>query len=102
MAERGKGEHTNRLDGVGPVDNRPLCMNSTIPGNAMNTKILICSYQLQCNVIFIGKFNLIIFQNLTERKKLNLLFNLASRHEDFLKAHLKKRILKTKFIHLLI
>ena len=46
-------------------------MNSTIPGNTMNTNYIICcSFQFQFNAVFIGKFNVVICQNLFGENKL--------------------------------
>ena len=44
-------------------------MSSTIPGNCMNTKYFCGSIELQCNVVFIGKFNLVICQHLSGEDK---------------------------------
>ena len=43
----------------------------------MNTKYYSCSFQLQCNVVLIGKSNLVICQNLSGGKTFKLPFYLA-------------------------
>ena len=40
-------------------------IQSTIPGNTINTKYFCTLYQLQCKRLFIGKFYLVICQNLS-------------------------------------
>ena len=40
-----------------------LWTNSTIPGNTMSTLNFSFAYQLQCNVLFNGQFDLVIFQD---------------------------------------
>ena len=47
-------------------------MNSTLSGTTMNNKYFRCSCQLHCNVLFGGKFNLVIGQNLSTVKKINI------------------------------
>ena len=37
-----------------------LLVSSTIPGNSMNTKYFSGSFQFQCNVVCVTKFNLLI------------------------------------------
>ena len=44
-------------------------MSSTIPGNTMNTKYVSCSYQLQCNVVFSVKLNLVFCHSLSQINK---------------------------------
>ena len=53
-------------------------MNALVPGNTMNTKNFRCSYQLQCNLVFIGKFQLVICQSFLVAINKNLPFNLVS------------------------
>ena len=48
-----------------------LSMNFAIPGNTIK------HFQVQCSVVFIGKFNLVTCQNMSDRRKNNLLFNFA-------------------------
>ena len=52
-------------------------MNALLPGNTMNTKNFRCSYQLQCNLVFIGKFQLVICQSFLVAINKNLPFNLV-------------------------
>ena len=45
-----------------------LWINYKIPDNSMNTEYVNCTYHLHCNVVFIGKFNFVTYQNLFGRK----------------------------------
>ena len=40
--------------------------DSTISGNTMHTKYFSFSFQVQCNVVFVGKFNFVTCQNLCD------------------------------------
>ena len=46
-------------------------MNPKIPENTMNAKHFSCSYKLQCDVVFTGKLELVICQNVSGGKKFN-------------------------------
>ena len=50
-------------------------MTSALLNDTMNTKYFSCTYQLQCNVVFIGKFNLFTSSICLGEQKFNLLFN---------------------------
>ena len=52
-------------------------MNSTISDTTMNTKYFRCLCQLQCNVLFGDKFNLVVGQNLSTVQKIYIPLKLS-------------------------
>ena len=75
-------------------------INSTIPGNTMNTKYFSCVYQLQYNVVFIGKFNLVTYHNLLGGKPIKFAFILSFPIWDIYKKLKYKSLIisKSKFL----